>query len=192
MNRREALKYTTITLGAALSATTTAAILQGCTAEPGSDWIPGTLSPTQAEALAAMAETILPATDDSPGARDVHVHRFIDTLLTDWANDETRQEWMEGFQALHQELTGKTKDPAFNKLSAEDQEAALRAINERALSGAPNTATDSFFLELKGQVIGGYFSSKEVGMNILAYDPVPGEYLGCIPVEEVGKAWSLR
>lgn len=191
MTRREALKYTTITLGAALSATTTAAILQGCTADPTADWTPATLTPAQATALAAMAETILPATDDSPGARDVHVHRFIDTLLTDWANAETRQEWMEGFQALHRELTGAEDDPAFDKLSAEDQDAALRAVNERALSDAPNTATDSFFLELKGQVIGGYFSSKEVGMNILAYDPVPGEYLGCIPMADVGKAWSL-
>lgn len=190
MTRREALKYTTITLGAALSATTTAAILQGCAADPTSDWTPTTLTPAQAEALAAMAETILPATEDSPGARDVHVHRFIDTLLTHWANAETRQEWMEGFQALHRELAGE-EDPAFDKLSAEEQDATLRAINERALSDAPNTDTDSFFLELKGQVIGGYFSSKEVGMNILAYDPVPGEYLGCIPLSDVGKAWSL-
>lgn len=191
MTRREALKYTTITLGAALSATTTAAILQGCTADASLDWTPSTLSPAQAKALAAMAETILPATENSPGAREVQVHRFIDTLLTDWASEQTRQEWVEGFQALHRELTGAKEDPAFDTMSPEKQDAALRTINERALGDAPNSNTDSFFLELKGQVIGGYFSSKEVGMNVLAYDPVPGEYLGCIPLGDVGKVWSL-
>ncbi|MDB4293667.1 gluconate 2-dehydrogenase subunit 3 family protein [Maribacter sp.] len=37
----------------------------------------------------------------------------------------------------------------------------------------------------------GYFSSEEVGKNIFNYDPIPGKFVGCIPLEEVRSAWAL-
>ncbi len=39
--------------------------------------------------------------------------------------------------------------------------------------------------------INGYFSSEIIGEEFLAYDPVPGEYIGDLPDEDVDKAWSL-
>ncbi len=36
-----------------------------------------------------------------------------------------------------------------------------------------------------------HYSIKEIGKNVLNYDPIPGEYLGCIPLSDVVTTWSL-
>jgi hypothetical protein len=33
----------------------------------------------------------------------------------------------------------------------------------------------------------GYFTSEQVGRNVLLYDPVPGRYDGCVPIDQVGR-----
>lgn len=190
MNRRDALRYTAISLGYALTATTTSAVLSGCQADPSPDWLPSTLSEQQVHALAAIAETILPATESSPGARDVFVHRFIDELLTHWASEETRREWLTHFDTLQEEISQEETN-GFDTLTPEKQHLILSDINQRALTVSDPTPVDRFFRELKGMIVSGYFSSEQVGKEILAYDPIPGEYQGCIPYEEVGKLWSL-
>ena len=37
----------------------------------------------------------------------------------------------------------------------------------------------------------GFFTSKEIGTKVLIYDPIPGEYKGCIPLADVGGTWTL-
>jgi hypothetical protein len=40
-------------------------------------------------------------------------------------------------------------------------------------------------------VILGYFTSEQVGRHVLHYDPVPGRYESCIPIEQVGnRNWN--
>jgi hypothetical protein len=48
-----------------------------------------------------------------------------------------------------------------------------------------------FYRDLKSAVLYAYFSSEEIGKNVLSYDPIPGEYRGCMPLSEVGNTWSL-
>ena len=50
---------------------------------------------------------------------------------------------------------------------------------------------NSFYVDLKRFVITGYFNS-EIGVKqALNYRPIPGEFKGCIPLEEAeGKSWS--
>ena len=46
---------------------------------------------------------------------------------------------------------------------------------------------------LRSITIWGFKTSEEIGEKVLAYDPVPGVYNGCISLKEAtgGKAWSL-
>jgi hypothetical protein len=39
----------------------------------------------------------------------------------------------------------------------------------------------------------GFKTSEEIGKKVMAYDPIPGGYVGCESLEELtgGKAWSL-
>src|SRR2546426_11935884 len=53
------------------------------------------LTPQQNEAVATIAELIIPKTD-TPGAREAGVPAFIDVMLADWADDEQRQMFTTG------------------------------------------------------------------------------------------------
>ena len=36
----------------------------------------------------------------------------------------------------------------------------------------------------------GYFTSKPGATITLRYDPVPGDFKGCVPMKEIGRAWA--
>jgi hypothetical protein len=47
------------------------------------------------------------------------------------------------------------------------------------------------FRLIRSAVILGYFTSEQVGRHLLHYDPVPGRYESCIPIEQVGnRNWN--
>jgi hypothetical protein len=49
-----------------------------------------------------------------------------------------------------------------------------------------------FFARMKELTWIGFFTSELIGENYLNYDPVPGVYDGCIPLDDTGgKVWSL-
>jgi hypothetical protein len=37
----------------------------------------------------------------------------------------------------------------------------------------------------------GYYSSEQIGKEVLVFDPIPGGYKPCIPLSEVGNAWTI-
>ncbi len=201
MDRREALKRTFLLTGYALSAGTVSAVMQGCKADTtlSGDWTPAFLSQEQASLIAEIAETILPRTEDSPGAKDVKVHQFIDLMLKDYvseAEQEMYQKGMEEFDALCKEVNN---GRSFVDLSPEQRLEHLTMVDKEAVLEERNREESDpeyfpFYLVLKQAVIAGYFSSEAVGTEVLAYDPIPGEFVNCSPVEEIsgGRVWSLE
>ncbi len=193
MQRREALKYTALALGYSLSGLTASAILQGCKADLSSNWVPRTLTPEQVDWVAEMAETILPATD-TPGAKDVLVHRFLDELLSDWAGPETKSQMLAGLELMQAYCVEKGGADLLS-LEPEQRLSVLNELNERALTLTPmeeERLLERGFIAWKKVIIQAYFSSPQVGTEVLAYDPIPGEYRGNMPLSETdGRAWSL-
>ena len=39
--------------------------------------------------------------------------------------------------------------------------------------------------------ISSYFSNETIATEHLSYAPIPGKYVGCMPVSEVGNAWAI-
>ncbi len=97
IDRREALRRAALLLGGAISAPTIAAVLAGCEARSaeGERWAPRALTPEQGDVVAAIADQIIPRTD-TPGARDVGVHRFIDTMLAEYYSTDERSAFLAG------------------------------------------------------------------------------------------------
>lgn len=196
INRREALKRTALLSGAALSSSLIAGIMQGCQPSQEVDWTPAFFTPEQADTMAEMAETILPRTD-TPGAKDVFVHRFIDAMVGECYTSEEQAAFQKGLEELTQKCTDETGKP-FAKLTAEERLAFLNAENEWALTELakpPAERQDAqgqpFFIAFKQMVISGYFTSETVGEQVLAYKAIPGDYVGCVDLDTVGKAWAL-
>jgi len=197
MKRREALKKATLVSGSALLGTSLFSLLQSCKRQPRIDWKPVFFTPEQAETISALVDTLLPKTQ-TPGALEMKVDIFID-LVIHKMYDEPGQKMitngLQQFEAKCQSKFGKN----FIDLDA-TQKADILTDEERN-SGKYNgkvwgtavgvQAPVGFYRTIKSMALWGYFSSEEIGKNILSYDPIPGDFLGCIPLSEVGNTWSL-
>ena len=98
IDRREAIRRAAALLGGALGAPAVAGVLAGCETRRTTftgDWAPRAMSAEQGEMVAAIAEHIIPETD-TPGARAVGVHRFIDTMLAEYYPADERRRFLDG------------------------------------------------------------------------------------------------
>src|SRR5260370_32408335 len=128
MQRREALKL--LLAGGVLPAlpTDVFALFQG--AHPASAYTLRTLNPHQNDAVVAMIDQIIPATE-TPGAKGARVNEFIDVILTEWANDEERRNFLSGLADVDKQsntLFGKH----FTDSSPDQQLTLLRSLDESA------------------------------------------------------------
>lgn len=188
MNRREALKNSALFSAYAFSAGTVAAILSGCNPDrPAGEkvWKPKFLSADQNELLIKLVDVILPKTD-TPSASEVGVNKFIDELMATYCPDQEKQDFAAG-------MTKALED------NPEDINAYLIQIAAEAKSndmekskGVDDYKSREFFTQLRSLTLLGYYTSEEVGTEVLAYDPVPTEFIGCYPLEKTGgRAWTI-
>ena len=138
------------------------------------------LTSVHAAIAGAVADRILPRTD-TPGANDVGVPAFIDRLYGEFMTAAERQMLTDGLTAVDAAARS-AHGAAFTTLTADRQDALLRTI-ARAEEGKPQ----GFFRLIRSATILGYFTSEQVGRTVLHYDPVPGRYDGCIPIDQVGR-----
>ncbi|NRB49192.1 MAG: gluconate 2-dehydrogenase subunit 3 family protein [Saprospiraceae bacterium] len=172
MDRREAIKRTSLLLGGAISSSAMAGLLSGCQASPSVDWSPVFLEQEQARMVESIADCILPATE-TPGALDVGVPAFIDLMLKDAYSAEEQNRFLTGLSSL--EASSQEKyEKGFLYCSNEDQTALLTTLEKEAAS-AP-----SFIRMAKELTLLGYFTSEPIMSNVLNYNPVPGKYEGCV------------
>lgn len=199
MNRRDALRL--LTAGAVLPALTPELFAFFQQAHPAGSYSLRTLNPHQNDTVVAMIDQIIPATD-TPGAKDVRVNEFIDVILTEWANDEERRNFLNGLADMDKqssELFGKD----FASASSSQQVALLRSMDDAAAvlraerqRHAPNTIPEpdtqlkgDFFSVLKNITLHGYYTSEVAITRELnpekrgVYEIImPGAFHGCTPV----------
>lgn len=195
MDRREAIKRTVLLTGAALSASTITAVLQGCQAEASTTtgWMPQFFDANQATALSEIAETILPATD-TPGAKDVGVPEFIDRLAANCLTKEEQETLTLSLTDIQNRAQAEYSK-AFADLSPETRLSLLNRVDTDAKSSAEaysdmEDVKLSGFLRLKQLVLLGYFTSKKIGTEVMAFLPIPGQYKPCLPYEAGQAAWT--
>jgi hypothetical protein len=102
-------------------------------------------------------------------------------------------------------LTAEELEPvlagALKKRDKEDEAKlyeTLTTYNEAVAEGQPaeldgDVSRFVFANQFRDAVIWSYKTSEYVGEEVLAYLPVPGEYIGCGDLDELtgGKAWSI-
>jgi len=198
MRRREALRL--LMAGGVLPALPTDlfALLQG--AHPASGYALRTLNPHQNATVVAMIDQIIPATD-TPGAKGALVNEFIDFILTEWAVDDERQNFLAGLASVDKqsnELFEKNfvdASPAqqFTLLSAMDESVAGQRARKRHHGNTipedlDKQLTGDFFAVFKGITLHGYYTS-EIGFHKeLNLEIIPGAQHGCVPLPALKKA----
>lgn len=187
IDRREALRKTALFLGAAVSASAMAGILNGCKATPDLNYKPVFFNEDEARLVSELSDIILPKTD-TPGAKELGVPNFIDKVLNECYKQEDQERFKTGLAAFDEEAK-KAHGDSFIYCKPEDQVAHITksltaAIEERKTNPG---AKRPFILMVKELTMLGYFSTKVGAEDVLQYEAVPGSYKGCIPLKEAGK-----
>jgi len=197
MNRRDALRKTGLLAGATLAAPSLLALLQSCQTEPRMDWEPEFLTEEEAVFVASFVDTLLPRTD-TPGALDVKADMFMDKVWARTTGEEGQLAVRADIAKFNADCKAEYGKP-FADLSESDRTKVLMAAEATSPTfngGVWGTAVGKqepvgFYRSLKSMAIWAYTTSEKVGTEVLTYDPVPGDYIGCMPLAEVGNKWSL-
>ena len=176
MKRRTALRSLALVMGGTIALPAWAKAWQAETLGPG----PGGLAaPNQEALLAALVETIIPATD-TPGARELGVHLFILKMLADCYEKAEQSRFLHGLDELE-----KTVQAAYGKSFLACPETQRLAIlqNLEAAAKSGSAGEKPFFPFLKNMTIQGYLNSAYVMRDVFKYELVPARYHGCVPVK---------
>lgn len=186
INRREALRRTALLLGGVVSAPTLAGLLAGCeTPHTEGGWTPRALTVDQTELVATIADHILPETD-TPGARGVGVHRFIDTMLAEYYGTTNRADFLAGLNDVDVRAR-RAGAKHFVDAPKAQQVAILSELDREAYS----SAAPHFFRTMKELTLLGYYTSEPGATKELRFNPVPGRFEGCVPMSRIGRAWAV-
>jgi gluconate 2-dehydrogenase gamma chain len=199
IDRRELLKRVAYLMGGAISAPAMLGVLQGCSAKkPSAGWTPEFFNATQAAIVSEVAEIIIPRTD-TPGAKDLGVPAFIDTMLKGAYSKADQERFVRGLEQFAQRAA-QVHGKAFIELNADQQTQLVREVHDAAIQAGRDNQLDDrrenrpFILMTKELTMLGFFTSEVGATQILQYTPVPGPYRGCVPLSETGngKTWATE
>lgn len=190
MDRRKALRNIGLTTGFVVATPSLLSLLQSCKSDVAT-WAPEYLTADEGLVVKSLVDIFLPKTD-TPSASEVNVPQFIDVYMKEVPMPEEQQEMRSKFDKLIAKLKADYGEN-LGKVTEENYKAVL----DTYLAKGEKTGDDKDIAEILGNLkwmtINAYRNSEVVGETILAYDPVPGAYIGCAPLQELtgGKSWSL-
>lgn len=184
ISRREAIRRATVIAGGV--ALVGSGALVACTSERREPTRRvSALDPDDRALAEAVADTILPDTAASPGARAAGAGAAMDLLLTDCYDEDAQRRVQRGLDELRSRCRSQC-GAGFASLAQPERERLLREIDAEAQRAGP---THWFHLvhELSTRA---YFTS-EVGVTkALRWTLVPGRWEGCVPLRPGQPAWA--
>ena len=131
--------------------------------------------------LGEVAEAMIPATANAPGAKDLNLHLFTLKMVDDCHTAEDQKAFKAGLASLNKISLEKNNKP-FNQL---DTVARTRFIESTLKDTGSDAVLRTFFEITKRRVIQGFTNSKYAMTGLKQYEMVPGRYNGYFPVEKV-------
>ena len=176
MNRREAVKTAGVLLGGILITSTG---LTACKGEPRKTGV-GVLDAEDQGLVEEIADTLLPSTPNSPGAKAAGVGPVINLLLTDCREPAEQKRVIDGLKQFRS-----TVGDHFASMSQTNREDWLRRIDATA-----RTDKEHYFNLLRELSLQAYFSSEIGTTKALRYIMTPGKWIGCVPFKPGQPAWA--
>jgi len=216
MDRREAVKSVAFLLGGALSATTIAVFVDGCTT-PSANKGSNLFSADQELMITEMADIIIPDTK-TPGAKAAGVGPWMAMMIKECYPKEAQEAFVKGLEDLDKRskkefdnsflkisvkqrgiLLGKVRDETVASQKAEKtkSDAEEKAHPGKAAANKPLEAKDKypkstpyFFALTRDLTLLGYFSSEIGASQALEYIAIPGRYDGCVDLKPGQRVYS--
>jgi gluconate 2-dehydrogenase gamma chain len=136
-------------------------------------------------AVEALTELIIP-TDESPGAKEARVARYIDFIVSAAAefNSSLQLEWTEGLQSLDR-LSRERYQRSFYELSTKEQHALLEEMSLPEGNAAASHPGHQFYRLVKEMTVEGFYTSRVGLIDVLGYKGLDSlsEFPGCTHAE---------
>ena len=172
MNRRNAVKKLAIASGSLI---TLPFWMTACTGNEPSTHL-SSFSITEQEILAAVVDTIIPASDQI-GALSVGVDKYLQRLIDKCYEKDVQ----DNVKARLHGLDTAAKNIYHASFSKCDQQQRQDLVLKVSASQIQNEK--DFFNLIKSETINGFTTSKEVMITYFHYKLAPGHYYGCINVK---------
>jgi hypothetical protein len=176
MNRRDSIQRITLLLGGALSPQITSGLMGQVTNQGASVVV----NEAQVKVLTELADTIIPTTG-TPGAKAAGVEQFILRLMRDCYVKEEQETFYGGLDKLEADCLA-AHGKGFVELDVETRNEVVRETIK---------TNRAFFNEMRQLTVTGYFTSEIGATQALEYLPVPGKFIGDVPMEPGQKTWAL-
>ena len=207
MDRRTALKNISAGLGGVAGTPVLLSLLASSTANAAT-WKAESFSPELQHIVTQLVDVILPGST-TPGALDVNVPQFIDKVYGKLFSVTERQNFSAGAGAFagrfeqvfgHRVMAGGGDE--FQQLLAgyfnlsEQERNRIFAEQDKNLADIDSADRDvyliyKFLLSVRENTLFGFFTSEKIGKDVLNYDPIPELYDGCVPLSDIGNAWTV-
>jgi hypothetical protein len=160
--------------------------------------------------LNQVADTILPDTQASPGAKAANVGAFMAVMVRDCYTPADQKTFVAGLSNLNDAATKKFNSKFMDLTSQQrtdllidldKEQKAFTADRDKKLSadaakhkGEANykgpELPNHYFRQMKQLTLLGYFTSEIGATKALRYIAVPGRYDGNVPYKKGDKAWA--
>ncbi len=179
MKRRKAIEAITIATGYSIALPS----FSSCSSD---SYKPIFFSNKDLSLVDEISETILPRTNDVPGAKAANVANFVDTYIHACSTSEQQELISVGLIQLQDDCDDQY-NKNFQNITPKQRTTYLTAIDHQA----SQSTTVHYFSLLKSTILFAYFTSQEGVEKALNYIPVPGKYIGDYPLKTDQKNWAL-
>ena len=182
MNRREALSAVTFLFGGTIIGAE--AFLSGCTNK--AEATSGLLTDDDILLLNEIAETILPSTQGSPGAKEANVGEFMKTIISDCYSEKEKKIFIDGLIKFKHDF-----GEEFAASGEEKKRDFLLSLESEVKEYTASNSVDThYYSMIKQLTVWGFLSSETGATKALRHVAIPGRYEGCIPLQPGEKAWG--
>ena len=122
--------------------------------------------------MSKIVDFFIPKTE-TPGALDMKVPQFIDIIISETYNIESKNNFSNKLKLLIEDLKKKNIDLLDND-----------TIKLKFVSDFNNKTHNEIYDQIRDLTVWGFKTSKEIALNFLNYNPIPGYQLGCIDIDK--------
>lgn len=170
MRRRDLLKTGVYGLAGVTLSSTLISTLQSCSSIE--KYNPVYFSKIEFSLLSNIVDFFIPKTK-TPGALDMKVPQFIDIIISETYNIESKNNFSNKMKLLIEDFKTKNIDLLDNN-----------TIKSKFVNDFNNKTHHETYDQIRDLTVWGFKTSKEIALNVLNYNPIPGYQLGCINIDK--------
>ena len=170
MKRRDLLKTGVYGLAGVTLSSTLISTLESCTSIE--KYNPVYFSKTEFSLLSKIVDFLIPKTE-TPGALEMKVPQFIDIIISETYNNESKNNFSNKLKLLIEDFKS-------NNIDLSD----YNSMKSKFVNDFNNKTHQEIYNQIRDLTVWGFKTSKEIALNVLNYNPIPGYQLGCVDIDK--------